>query len=254
MRIIIVNDYAEMSQRAARIVASHVILKPNSSIGLATGSTPLGMYNALIDLYNQEYIDFSKVTTFNLDEYYGLGSANPQSYHYYMYNNFFKHINIGMANVNIPYGMCKSIEDECNRYEEKIEEVGGIDLQVLGIGRNGHIGFNEPDIKFEAKTHMVNLDEDTINANSRFFKSIEEVPRKAISMGIKTIMRARKILLLAVGKDKAKVIYQMLYGKITPELPASILQLHPDVTMIFDKEAASLLESMKNIEAKEFSI
>ncbi|WP_276716918.1 glucosamine-6-phosphate deaminase, partial [Caloranaerobacter azorensis] len=174
-------------------------------------------------------------------EYYGLPKENPQSYHYYMMENLFKHVNIKKENIHIPNGMVENIEKECEEYEKKIQQAGGIDLQVLGIGRNGHIGFNEPDLKFEAKTHLVELDEDTIKANSRFFNSIEEVPTKAISMGIKTIMHAKKIVLLASGKEKAEAIYKAVKGEITPKVPASVLQLHPDVILIADEEAASLL-------------
>ncbi|KPU27374.1 glucosamine-6-phosphate deaminase [Caloranaerobacter sp. TR13] len=241
MKVIIVKDYEEMSRKAANIVASQIILKPDSVIGLATGDTPKGMYRELIRLYNNGDIDFANIKTFNLDEYYGLPKENPQSYHYYMMENLFNHVNIKKENIHIPNGMTESIEKECEEYEKKIQQAGGIDLQVLGIGRNGHIGFNEPDLKFEAKTHLVELDEDTIKANSRFFNSIQEVPTKAISMGIKTIMHARKILLLASGKEKAEAIYKAVKGKIIPEVPASVLQLHPDVIVIADKEAASLL-------------
>ncbi|RKD21582.1 glucosamine-6-phosphate deaminase [Caminicella sporogenes DSM 14501] len=241
MKILIVKDYDEMSKKAANMVASQIILKPESVIGLATGDTPKGMYRQLVKLYKDGYVDFKNVKTFNLDEYYGLEKDNPQSYNYYMMENLFKHVNIKRENINIPNGMAEDLEIECEEYEKKIEELGGIDLQVLGIGRNGHIGFNEPDLKFEAKTHLVRLDEDTIKANSRFFNSIEEVPTMAISMGIKTIMNARKIILLASGKEKAEAIYKTVNGKITPKVPASVLQLHPDVTLIIDKEAASLL-------------
>ncbi|MBM7854864.1 glucosamine-6-phosphate deaminase [Desulfohalotomaculum tongense] len=245
MRIICVDNYEQMSKKAANIVASQIILKPNSVLGLATGSTPLGMYKQLIKTYEAGHIDFQEVTTFNLDEYYGLSRDNKQSYYYYMYENFFKHTNIDMRKVNIPNGMAKDINEECCEYEKKIRKSGGIDLQVLGIGRNGHIGFNEPDIKFEATTHMVKLDEQTIKDNSRFFKSIDEVPTSAISMGIKTIMQSRKIILLASGEEKADAVNGAVNGKITPELPASVLQLHPDVTFIVDKEAASKLDLEK---------
>ncbi|QEK12422.1 glucosamine-6-phosphate deaminase [Crassaminicella thermophila] len=245
MRIICVDDYDEMSKKAANIVASQIILKPDSILGLATGATPLGMYKYLVKTYKDGHIDFEQVKTFNLDEYYGLDKENKQSYYYYMHENFFKFINISKESVNIPNGMAKDIYQESLEYERKIRQCGGIDLQVLGIGRNGHIGFNEPDIKFEALTHMVNLDEQTINDNSRFFDSMEDVPTKAISMGIKTIMHARKILLLASGKEKADAIYGAIYGKITPKLPASVLQLHPDVMFIVDKEAASKLNLEK---------
>ncbi|MCT4604554.1 MAG: glucosamine-6-phosphate deaminase [Marinisporobacter sp.] len=245
MRIICVEDYHQMSKKAANIVASQLILKPNSVLGLATGATPLGMYKQLVKTYKAGHIDFEEVTTFNLDEYYGLNKENEQSYYYYMYDNFFQYINIDMKKVNIPNGMARDIHKESLAYERKIRSCGGVDLQVLGIGRNGHIGFNEPDIKFEALTHMVRLDEQTIQDNSRFFDSIEDVPTKAISMGIKTIMHAKKILLLANGKEKAEAIYGAIYGKITPELPASVLQLHPDVVFVMDQDAASKLDLEK---------
>lgn len=241
MRIIIVENYEEMSKKAAAMMASQIILKPESVLGLATGDTPLGMYKELIRMYNENMIDFSKVKTFNLDEYYGLGKDSNQSYNYYMTNNLFKHINIDTENINIPNGMVKNIEEECISYEKRIKEAGGIDIQVLGIGVNGHIGFNEPDVNFEAETHLVNLDEKTIESNSRFFKCIEEVPTKAISMGIKTIMHSKKIVLLANGASKADAIAKTVNGKISPEVPASILQLHQDVAIIVDKEAASKL-------------
>lgn len=241
MRIIIANDYDEMSKKAANLIASQMILNPNSVLGLATGSTPLGTYKELIGLYKNGIIDFSVIKSFNLDEYFGLPKDNPQSYDHYMNTNLFNHVNIDEENVNIPNGMCENIERECADYEKKIKEAGGIDLQLLGIGRNGHIGFNEPDDKFEPDTHLVLLNEDTIEANSRFFDSIDEVPTKALSMGIGSIMKAKKIVLLASGEGKADAIYNTVKGPITPKVPASILQLHPDVVIIVDKEAASRL-------------
>lgn len=238
MRLIIVNDYNEMSWKAASIIGSQITLKPDSVLGLATGDTPLGMYNELIKLYNKKELDFSAVKSFNLDEYYRLDINNSQSYYYFMLNNFFKHINIPMENVNIPNGSAKDIEEECLRYEKKIKEEGGIDIQVLGIGANGHIGFNEPNVNFEVKTHLVSLDKMTIESNSRFFKNIDEVPTKAISMGIGTIMNAKKVVLMASGSSKADIIAKAIKGKIMPEVPASILQLHQDVTVIVDRQAA----------------
>ena len=242
MRIIVVDNYEEMSKRAARMIASQVMLKPDSVLGLATGDTPLGMYKELVKLFNNAEVDFNEVRTFNLDEYYGLSSESPHSYYSYMINNLFNHININRENINVPSGMAKDINTVCVEYENKIKEAGGIDMQVLGIGGNGHIGFNEPDVNFEAETHLVNLDEQTIKANSRFFNSIEDVPVKAISMGIKTIMNSKKIILLVSGVSKAEVIEKAINGKINPNLPASILQLHNDVTIILDKEAASYLD------------
>ncbi len=242
MRIIITKDYEEMSGRAAKILAGQIFVKPNSVIGLATGSTPLLMYKELIRIHRTDGLDFSEAVTFNLDEYIGLSADNINSYHYYMFDNLFKHINIKRENIFIPDGMAADIEQECRRFEENIRKKGGIDLQVLGIGNNGHIGFNEPDIKFEATTHQVKLDEETILANARFFETIDEVPKYAISMGIKTIMHARKVVLLANGHSKAEALSKALYGGITPEIPASILQLHQDVTVVVDEECAGLLK------------
>jgi glucosamine-6-phosphate deaminase len=243
MRIVIAKDYEDMSARAARIVAGQLYLKPNSVLGLATGSTPLLMYQKLIELHKEVGLDFSEAVTFNLDEYLGLSQKDDQSYHYYMHHNFFKHINLKRENIYIPDGSMENTENECKEYDRKIRSKGGIDLQVLGIGVNAHIGFNEPDIKFEATTHKVKLDEETINANARFFDTIEEVPRFAISMGIKTIMHARKIVLLANGENKAEAIYKALFDGIRPEIPASILQLHQDVTVIVEEAAARILKT-----------
>lgn len=242
MRIVIAKDYEDMSARAARIVAGQIYLKPNSVLGMATGSTPFLMYKELIRVHRQVGLDFSEIVTFNLDEYLGLPKEDEQSYHYYMFQHFFNQINIKPENIYIPNGMMQDVEQECKQYDKDIQEKGGLDLQVLGIGNNGHIGFNEPDIKFEATTHKVELDDETINANARFFATIEEVPRFAISMGIKTIMHAKKILLLASGENKAEVIYRALFEGITPEIPASILQLHQDVTVIVEENAAQLLK------------
>lgn len=242
MRIIKVKDYDELSRKAANIIGSQIILKPEGVIGLATGSTPIGTYKYLVKMYKEGIIDFENVTSFNLDEYLGLDEKSDQSYIYFMKENLFNKVNIKDININIPNGKSEDVEKECKEYEQRISTKGGVDLQLLGIGRNGHIGFNEPDVKFEAMTHLVHLDKDTIEANSRFFNSIEEVPKKAISMGIKTIMHAKKVVLLASGENKAQTIYDMIYGPITPELPASILQLHNDVTIIVDEAAGSLLK------------
>lgn len=241
MRIIIVKDYEEMSAKAARMISSQITLKPSSVLGFATGSTPVGTYKELVKLYNKKEIDFSSIKTFNLDEYYGIDKKNEQSYHYFMMNNLFKYINLPLENVNIPDGNTKNINEECLRYEKVIEKAGGIDIQILGIGANGHIGFNEPNINFETRTHIVTLDERTIEANSRFFKNKESVPKKAISMGIKTIMDSKKILLIASGEEKAEAVEKTIKGKVDPKTPASILQLHRDVTFIIDKAAASKL-------------
>ena len=241
MRIIITDSYEKMGLEAANIVAGQVYLKPDSVLGLATGSTPVSMYQRLAAVHKTVGLDFSEVTTFNLDEYIGMSPDNPQSYHYFMQENFFKHINIRPENVYLPNGMAEDMIAEGERYEKLIETKGGIDLQVLGIGKNAHIGFNEPDVKFAATTHKVELDEETIQANSRFFASVSEVPRYASSMGIETIMMAEHVILLAKGKNKAKAVYKAVCGDVTPEAPASILQLHRDVVVIVDEEAASML-------------
>ena len=241
MRVLITDSYDQMGLEAAKIVAGQIYLKPNSVLGLATGSTPLSMYERLVAVHRTVGLDFSEVTTFNLDEYIGMGPDNSQSYHYFMQEHFFKHINIKPENVHIPNGMAQDIIVEGERYEQLIAAKGGIDLQVLGIGQNAHIGFNEPDVKFAATTHKVELDEETILANSRFFNNVDEVPRYAISMGIKTIMMAEHVILLANGRNKARAVYKAVCGDVTPEAPASILQLHRDVVVILDKEAAELL-------------
>lgn len=241
MKIIKVKNYDEMSKRAAFIVASQVSLKDNSVLGLATGSTPLGAYKEIINMYNENLIDFRNITTFNLDEYYGLSGEDDQSYRYFMNENLFNHINIDKENTFIPNGKAENTELESKKYDELVEENGNIDLQILGIGSNAHIGFNEPDDKFASGTHLVDLKEETIEANSRFFETKEEVPKKAISMGMKNIMKAKKVILLASGENKADAIKKTIEGDITPSVPASILQLHPDVTFILDEEAASKL-------------
>lgn len=241
MRIIIAKDYQDLSRKAAHIIAGQLIMKPDSVLGLATGSTPIGTYRVLKQMFQDGLISFSGVTTFNLDEYIGLEADSDQSYRYFMEQELFSAVDIQAEHIHIPSGVAEDITMECNAYEVAIRAAGGIDLQLLGIGRNGHIGFNEPDLKFEASTHLVKLDEDTIKVNSRFFDSEEEVPKMAISMGIKTIMHAKKIILLASGIEKAQTVYQMVYGDIHPELPASVLQIHPDVTVILDEAAASEL-------------
>ena len=241
MRILVCKDYESMSKKAAQIILSQVTLKPNSVLGLATGSTPIGMYKNLVDMYKNGVVDFSDIITFNLDEYYKLPITNDQSYHYFMQENLFNHININPANIHIPNGMADNIEKECEDYENSIKDAGGIDIQVLGIGRNAHIGFNEPTTSFEKGTHLVDLTPSTIEANARFFKSEDEVPKKAITMGTGSIFKARKIVMLACGEDKADAIYNTVYGKITPKIPASILQLHDDVVLILDEAAASKL-------------
>lgn len=246
MRLILAENYAEMSYKAADIVRCQVVLKPDSVLGLATGDTPLGMYKELIRLYVNHQVDFSKTTIFNLDEYCRIERANSQSYHYYMYHRFFQYINVKRQNTHIPNGTAKDIDAECRKYDRQIKQMGGIDLQVLGIGANGHIGFNEPDINFAAETHLVKLNEKTIAANSRFFNSKDEVPKTAITMGIKSILQSRMLILLADGEAKADAIYQAVKGKICPEMPASIIQLHPNATIIIEKNAAKRLADRKD--------
>ncbi|MGI6575573.1 MAG: glucosamine-6-phosphate deaminase [bacterium] len=241
MQLEIVKDYDALSKKAAHIIASQIILKPKCVLGLATGSTPIGTYRELVKMYKEGLISFADVVTYNLDEYYGLDMNNEQSYHYFMRVHLFNHIDIKEENIHIPNGKAADVQAECQRYENKIKEAGGIDLQLLGIGQNGHIGFNEPAEEFEALTHLINLDQDTIKANARFFNSISDVPTQAITMGIKAIINSKKVLLLASGENKADAIHKMAKGKITPQVPASILQLHPDVVVIVDEAAASML-------------
>ena len=242
MRIIVCENYEEVSKKAAQMILSQVTLKPNSVLGLATGSTPIGMYENLVKLNKSGDIDFSEVRTFNLDEYYKLPKENDQSYHYFMYKNLFDHININPENIHIPNGMTDDVDAECDRYDSLIKEAGGVDIQVLGIGNNAHIGFNEPTVNFEKGTHLVQLEDSTIEANSRFFDNIEDVPKKAITMGVGSIFKSRKIMLIATGENKAEAIYNTVYGKVVPEVPASILQFHSDIVLILDKEAAKLLK------------
>lgn len=241
MRIIIEEDYQAMSKKAALLVASQVTLKPDSVLGLATGDTPLGMYRELIEMFRQGETDFSEVTTFNLDEYYRLLHDNDQSYHYYMYKNFFKHINLRPRNIFIPDGMADDIERECRGYEDEIRISGGIDLQVLGIGSNGHIGFNEPGDRLNVTTKLVKLTDETIKANSRFFESADDVPKMAISVGMATILKARRIILLASGENKAEAIKNTVSGYVSTLTPSSLLQTHPEITVIIDEAAAKLL-------------
>ncbi|HHV46854.1 MAG TPA: glucosamine-6-phosphate deaminase [Tissierellia bacterium] len=238
MKLIVTRDYESLSKAAAEMVRKEIEKKKDTVLGLATGSTPIGMYNELIRMHREEGLDFSRVVTFNLDEYVGIGYDDPNSYHYYMNANFFDHININKNNVHIPDGNSENMEESCRLYDELIEKKGGIDLQILGIGANGHIGFNEPGEELYVGTCVVNLDERTIKDNSRFFKSIDDVPTKAITMGIGSIMKARKIILLASGKNKREAIKRLVEGKkVTTRLPASFLLLHPDVTVIVDEEA-----------------
>lgn len=237
MNIIRTKDYNDMSRKAANIISTQIILKPNCVLGLATGSTPLGVYAQLIDQYNQGDLDFSHIFTVNLDEYCGLPEENVQSYHYFMHHNLFSHINIQQDHTFVPNGMEPDSALACRTHEENIRRLGGIDLQLLGLGNNGHIGFNEPSPVFEKETHLVDLTESTIHANARFFDKIEDVPTQAYTMGIKTIMHARKILMIVSGSGKADIVAKAFWGPVTPQVPASILQMHPNVTLVADEEA-----------------
>lgn len=241
MRIYSAKDYNEMSRKAANIISAQIIMKPDAVLGLATGSTPIGTYRQLIDWYNKGDLDFSDIRSVNLDEYKGLAADNEQSYAYFMKTNLFDHVNIKKENTYIPNGLETNIELECARYNNIIRSLGGIDLQLLGIGNNGHIGFNEPGEAFEKETHCVKLTENTIQANARFFDNIEDVPKYAYSTGIKNIMQAKSILLVASGEAKADALYRSLFGPITPSVPASILQLHNNVSIVADEDALSII-------------
>jgi len=239
MTICKTKDYAEMSRKAANIISAQIILKPNCILGLATGSSPIGTYRQLIDWYEKGDLDFSKVSSVNLDEYRGLEPEHEQSYRYFMNTNFFDHINIDKACTFVPDGLTKDVDTFCKEYDHLIREMGGIDLQLLGLGRNGHIGFNEPSDVFIGGTHCVDLTPSTIDANKRFFASEDDVPRQAITMGIRTILLAKKIVVVVSGADKADALKAAVCGPITPQLPASILQVHPDVSIIADEAALS---------------
>jgi len=241
MRIIIVKDYEEMSKRAASVVVNRIRRKPDLVLGLATGSTPVGLYQQLIKAHKEEGLDFSKVRSFNLDEYCGLSPNHPQSYHYFMYDKLFNHINIKPENVYIPTGDVRNADIFCEWYEKKIKEEGGIDLQILGIGRDGHIGFNEPGSSLGSRTRIKTLTEETIEDNARFFGKKEKVPRYAITIGLGTISEAKECLLLASGSNKAEAIQKCIEGPISGEITASLLQLHPRATIIIDEEAAQKL-------------
>lgn len=242
MKIIRAKDYQDMSRKAANIISAQVIMKPDCILGLATGGTPVGTYAQLVDWYNKGDLDFSEVTTVNLDEYRGLPKEHPQSYWYFMNENLFSKVNIDPAKTNLPDGTNLDTAAECARYNGIIHKLGGIDLQLLGIGPNGHIGFNEPGEAFELETHCIDLAPTTIEANKRFFDGNENlVPKQAYTMGIKTIMQARKVLVVANGKAKAQAVKDAVTGPVTPACPGSILQLHPDCILVADEEALSLL-------------
>ncbi len=236
MKFIKVDTYQKLSRDAAAIIAAEVIHKPGCVLGLATGSSPEGIYAQLIEWYKNGDIDFSGVTSVNLDEYIGLDGSHDQSYRYFMQNKLFNHINIKPENTHVPNGCAEDFETECERYDTMIADMGGIDLQLLGIGLDGHIGFNEPDKYFEKSTHLVDLHESTIKANARFFASEDEVPRKAITMGMMSIMQSKKVLLIANGAAKKEILEKAFFGPITPEVPASILQLHSDLTVIYSEK------------------
>ena len=232
MKIIIAENYEKMSRAAADLIAAQILVKPNCVLGLATGSTPIGAYENLVKRYENGELDFSAVTSVNLDEYCGLDETNDQSYRYFMNDHLFNHVNISKEKTFVPNGMAEDYEAEGKRYDALIDSLGGIDRQLLGIGHNGHIGFNEPADHFPVGTHPVALNEKTIQANARFFATIDDVPKSAITMGIRAIMQAKKVLLIAGGADKAEILKKALLGPVTPEVPASILQLHGDLTVI----------------------
>jgi len=237
IRFICAKDYDEMSRKAANVISAQMVMKPESVLGLATGSTPIGTYACLVERYKQGDLDFSGITSVNLDEYKGLPHENDQSYYYFMNDNLFSKVNIDLNNTYVPDGTIEDAAEACEKYEEIIAATGGVDLQLLGLGHNGHIGFNEPAEVFPKETHCVTLAQSTIEANARFFASKEEVPTQAYTMGIQTIMNAKKILLVVSGADKADIVYKAFFGDVTPLVPASVLQLHQDVTVVGDEAA-----------------
>ena len=240
IRIYKAKDYNDLSRKAANIISAQIIMKPNCVLGLATGSSPIGTYRQLVDWFKKGDLDFREVHTVNLDEYKGLGGDNKESYRFFMNSNLFDQVNIDKQNTNVPNGLAVDAEAECDRYNKLIRQLGGIDLQLLGIGHNGHIGFNEPEEAFEKETHLVTLTESTIEANARLFDKQEEVPKYAFTMGIKSIMQAKKILIIASGEDKAQIMRDVFFGPVTPKIPASILQIHNDLTIVADEAALSL--------------
>ncbi len=241
MRIIVTEDYNAMSRQAANILSAQIVAKPDCTLGLATGSSPIGTYKVLIERYEQGDLDFSNVKSINLDEYVGLSGEHDQSYRYFMNHNLFNHVNINPENTNVPNGLAEDTDAECLRYNKVIEELGPIDTQVLGLGHDGHIGFNEPADHFPLLTHKVDLEDVTIEANARFFASKDEVPKQALTMGIGTIMQAKQVVMVVSGKDKAEIVKKAFTGPVTPEVPASILQMHPNFILVGDKAALSLL-------------
>ena len=237
MNYITVNSYKELSAKAAQLIASVVTLKPDCVLGLATGSSPVGTYDCLTEMYEKGMLDFSRVTSVNLDEYVGLSGDNDQSYRYFMNRNLFNRVNIDKSRTFVPNGLAADPEKEGKAYDEHIKALGGIDIQLLGIGRNGHIGFNEPDAALTVTTHVTDLTESTIEANARFFESADEVPKKAITMGIASILKSRKIVMLVSGKEKHEALSALLDDSITCSNPATMLKAHPDVVIICDRAA-----------------
>ncbi|MBR1847716.1 MAG: glucosamine-6-phosphate deaminase [Lachnospiraceae bacterium] len=244
MKIIKANDYQSMSRMAANIISAQIIMKPDCVLGLATGSSPIGTYDQLVEWYKKGDLDFSQVSSINLDEYVGLSADNDQSYRYFMNTHLFDRMNIDKTRTFVPNGLELDNEKACKAYNEIIKEHGPIDLQLLGLGCNGHIGFNEPGEAFEKETHCVDLTQSTIEANARFFASMDEVPKQAYTMGIKTIMQAKKIVVVVNGKAKAQAVKDCFFGPVTPKVPGSVLQLHNDVTVVGDAEALSLVEGL----------
>ncbi len=240
IKLIRTRDYDDMSRKAANIIAAQIVLNPASVLGLATGSSPVGTYKNLVAMYEAGDLDFSQISSYNLDEYRGISRSNDQSYYYFMNENLFDHVNINKDATHVPNGENLDAENECSTYEAAVRAIGGVDLQLLGMGRNAHIGFNEPCDEFPKATHCVDLTESTIEANKRFFASADDVPRQAYSMGIGTIMCAKKILVVVSGEDKAEALKNSVYGPVTPQVPGSILQFHPDVTIVADEAALSL--------------
>ncbi len=233
MRIIVAENYQEFSRWAAHFVAGLVRGKPNCVLGLPTGSTPVGMYSEIVRMH-QQGLDLQDVQTYNLDEYVGLSPAHPESYHYFMRQHLFNHVNVNSEQIHIPNGMAQDLKLECEQYEERIQNAGGMDLMILGLGPNGHIGFNEPDSQLGTKTHVVYLTPETIQANARFFPNVGQVPRQAVTMGVGSIMQAKEILLLVSGEAKRDVLRKALLGEVTTAVPASILQLHPHLVVVTD--------------------
>ena len=244
MRLIRAKDYNDVSRKAANIIAAEIQLKPDCVLGLATGSSPIGTYKELIAKFESGDLDFSQVRTVNLDEYVGLDKDHDQSYAYFMRTNLFDHVNIDQTNCNIPSGMNPNAEEECARYDAVLESFGGADLQLLGLGPNGHVGFNEPGDAFVKGTNKVELTASTIDANQRFFATREDVPTHAYTMGIGAIMTAKRVLMVANGKNKAQAIKDCFFGPIKPQAPGSILQLHPDFILVADEEALSLVKDL----------